>query len=53
MATVTTCFEQVIYTPMSEMTQMRNHQTSNPQIDDSTVDVVLPDLFMLILSGQP
>ncbi|KUL82469.1 hypothetical protein ZTR_10221 [Talaromyces verruculosus] len=32
---------------MSETTQMQNYQTSNPQVDDNTVDVVFPfdDLF--------
>ena len=53
MASVTICFEQVIHTPISEMTQMQNHQTSNPQVDDNTVDVVVPDRFRLFLSEQP
>ncbi|PCH01467.1 Terpenoid synthase [Penicillium occitanis (nom. inval.)] len=38
---------------MSAMTQMQSHQTSNPQVVDSTVDVVLPELFRLFLSEQP
>ena len=33
--------------------QVQNHWTSNPQLDDNRVDVVLPDLFGLFLSDPP
>jgi hypothetical protein len=32
---------------------VQKHQISNPQLDDNTVDVVLPDLFRLFLSEPP
>lgn len=36
---------------MSDQTQ--DYLTSDPQLDDSTVEVVLPDLFRLFLSISP
>lgn len=54
MTSATICLKQKIHAPDFEMSdQVQDYWTSNLQLDGSTVDVVLPDLFRLFLSNPP
>ena len=48
------CLKQRNHAPEPDMSdQAQDCLTSDPQLHDSTVDAVLPDLFRLFLSNPP